>query len=148
MPRTLGDLTHDHADLNQRVRELASRMPGLAADEVRDLAPPLRSLRDLLFLHFAREEEGLFPFVADLMPALADQVDAMAIAHDTICGSLSRMVHLASSGGDGATMGSLFARFEQAYAAHAASEGELFAKLDTTLDDGQRAELARLVRSL
>lgn len=60
------DLAHDHADLNRRVLALAaafgtcSRTPDASAES---LAPKLVELRETLFLHFVREEEGLFPFM-------------------------------------------------------------------------------------
>ena len=126
----------------------------------------LRELRELLFLHFAREEEGLFPFVADRLPELGDRVAAMAVAHDAICGSLARMVHTATATapmvavaaqdeaeaaahpGELALLGALFERFQTAYADHARLEAELLAVLDDRLDAAQRAQLAELVRDL
>jgi len=138
-------LTHDHADINRRVLELGElvRSGGGA-----DIAAPLRELSEQLFFHFAREEEGLFPFVADAVPACADQVRTMETAHDTICGSLARMVHLANAGGDRDAIAQLFQRFESAYADHASAETALFASLDQTLDSEQRARLAALVAGL
>ena len=163
------ELTHDHADLNRRVRELGALLSGGAAarpDRTR-VAAILRDLREQLFLHFAREEEGLFPFVADRLPELGERVTAMAIAHDAICGSLARMVHIATTGdpmgaavgeeeaaelaaspGELALLGALFERFEAAYADHARREAELLSLLDDRLDGAQRAQLAELVRDL
>src|SRR5689334_3412991 len=104
------ELTHDHADLNRRVRELGAQLATAAAASARAgaaasdrpgrarLAGVMRDLREQLFLHFAREEEGLFPFVADCLPELGERVGAMAVAHDAICGSLARMVHIATTG--------------------------------------------------
>jgi hypothetical protein len=163
------ELTHDHGDLNRRVRELGSLLDGGAvARPNRDrIATILRDLREQLFLHFAREEEGLFPFVADRLPDLGERVGAMAIAHDAICGSLARMVHIATTGepmggvgaedeaaelaappGELALLGALFERFEAAYADHARREAELLGLLDDRLDGAQRAQLAELVRDL
>jgi hypothetical protein len=137
-------LAHDHGDINRRVLELGE----LIRSGGGDVAAPLRELREQLFFHFAREEEGLFPFVADAVPDRAEQVRVMETAHDTICGSLARMVHLANAGGDRGVIAHLFQRFENAYAEHAAAELALFASLDQTLDGEQRARLAALVDGL
>ena len=140
------ELTHDHADLNRRVLELGATIA--KQSELQALAPLLRDLREQLFLHFAREEEGLFPLVSDWIPELADQVLAMAVAHDTICGALARMVHSASTEADPAVFRGLFVRFQTAYAEHAKSELDLLQQLDSRLDTTQRAQLAELVRGL
>lgn len=148
MPDPVHDLAHDHADLNRRVLEIGERIRGLEQDGATALAAPLTELRELLFLHFAREEEGLFPFITDNVRPLAEQVHGMAVAHDTICGALARMCHLAASGGEPSTIASLFERFEHAYATHARTEAALLAKLDGILDARQRAKLAALVDGL
>lgn len=162
------ELTHDHGDLNRRVRELGALLDGGATTRPnRDrLAAILRDLREQLFLHFAREEEGLFPFVAERLPDLGERVAAMAIAHDAICGSLARMVYIATTGGplggvgaedeaelaappgELALLAALFERFEATYADHARREAELLGLLDDRLDGAQRAHLAELVRDL
>lgn len=142
------DLSHDHAELNCRVLAISARMkqqPSVA-DVV--TADALVDLRELLFTHFAREEEGLFPFVAERVPALAARVQDMAIAHDTICGALARACHLASVDGDRSQLAALYERFEHAYAEHARSEGELLATLDVQLDANDRERLAALVEAL
>ena len=136
-------LTHDHADINRRVLELEGLVAGTA-----DLSAPLRELRELLFLHFAREEEGLFPFVSDVLPDCIPQVRTMETAHDTICGALARMVHFALGGGERAMIAQLFQRFVIAYTDHAATEGALLASLDRRLDAEQRQRLAALVAGL
>jgi len=93
------ELTHDHADINRRVRAIGTMIDELehgtrTADAA--LARPIGELRELLFHHFAREEEGLFPFVAEVVPELGERVAEMEVAHDTICGALPRMYELAS----------------------------------------------------
>ena len=113
-----------------------------------DKTKPLVELRENLFLHFAREEEGLFPFVAQHVSALAEQIHVMEVAHDTICGALVRMVHLTSTAAPLATVEHVFERFENAYAAHAVAESELLGELATRLDSEQRTTLAALVEGL
>jgi DUF438 domain-containing protein len=143
-------LAHDHGDLNRRVLALGARIRtlqsrGSASDE---LLAELEELRDLLFLHFAREEEALFPFVAESVPDLRAQVDMMFVAHDTICGALARMVPLAATNASIATIAALFDRFENTYAAHAHAESELLDSLEDCLDAKQRAQLFELVAGI
>ena len=148
MKDPIHELTHDHADLNRRVIELGTLVRGLVGSGTRTLAGPLGELREMLFLHFAREEEGLFPFVAETVSELSDQVQEMAVAHDTICGALARMCYLASFDADASSVTALFERFEQAYAGHAKTEADLFRKLDARLDVQQRRRIAALVAGL
>jgi iron-sulfur cluster repair protein YtfE (RIC family) len=146
------DLVHDHADINRRVLALGAAIRALDHPDGDGMAVALvhrlGELRELLFLHFAREEEGLFPFVSDAVPELADRVQAMAMAHDAICGGLARMYHLASANAELAQVQAVFSRFEAGYASHADAEADLLRELTARLDAGQRARLAELVRGL
>lgn len=146
------DLVHDHADINRRMLALGAAIRALDRNDGNGMAlalvTRLGELRELVFLHFAREEEGLFPFVAESVPELADQVHAMARAHDAICGGLARMYHLASANADLTVILTVFARFEAAYGSHAETEAELLRQLGRRLDPAQRARLADLVRGL
>jgi len=146
------DLVHDHADLNRRVFSLGSTIRALHRDDGNGMAlalvTRLGELRELLFLHFAREEEGLFPFVVETVPELGAQVHAMAIAHDAICGALARMYHLSAANADIAVITAVFARFEATYASHAEVEAELLEKLTSRLDPEQRTRLSELVHGL
>jgi len=142
----LHHLAHDHGDINRRVLALgAAFREGAGSTELVDA---LVELREILFLHFAREEEGLFPFVAETVPELGAQVQAMAVAHDAICGALARMVHLAETTAGADAVAALFERFEASYAQHAASEARLLDRLDGMLDADQRARLAAVVDGL
>lgn len=146
------ELVHDHADLNRRVFALGSTIRALDRDGGDGMAlalvTRLGELRELLFLHFAQEEEGLFPLVAELVPELAEQVHAMALAHDAICGGLARMYHLAAANTELTTIIAVFQRFEAAYASHAETEAELLEQLTRKLDPAQRERLGELVRGL
>lgn len=145
------DLAHDHSDLNRRVLELGAMIGGRRTGRTgcdKGLVEMLSELREDLFLHFAREEEGFFPYVAEHLPELAEQVNAMAVAHDAICGALARMCHMAASEAKPTTLRAVFERFESAYAGHANSEAELLRSLDGRLDADQRTQLAVLVRGL
>lgn len=148
----VGDLEHDHADLNRCVLALGTviralcRDPGERATQV--LVAPLDELREVLFRHFACEEEGMFPFIAETFPDLADAVEAMALAHDAICGAVARMYNLAAVNSGLAEVAQVFDRFERTYANHASLEAALLRGLALRIDATQRARLARLVEGL
>jgi hypothetical protein len=76
-------------------------------------------------------------------------VDRLEAAHDTVCGAVVRLAHLAAR--DEPSSASLVAhyeRFEDAYARHSQEEAALLAELGSTLDATQRGELAELLRGL
>jgi hypothetical protein len=145
-------LAHDHADLNRRVLALAARIETIRANgdrtTPRELIGLLDDLRDPLFFHFAREEEGLFPFLAEVAPDVEAHVHAMASAHDVICGAVGRMYQLATADASISTLSALFARFEASYAAHARDEAALLDALERRLGDDHRRRLAALVAGL
>jgi iron-sulfur cluster repair protein YtfE (RIC family) len=142
------ELMHDHEDLNHLVRDIGDLVRGdnLTA-AVPALAAQLVELREHLFLHFAREEEGLFPYVAAHLTDLDDEVAAMVNAHDTVCGAVARMIHAAQAA-DPAPLAGLFERFEMSYTLHARAERTLLERLADRLSPGQRAELVLLLRGL
>ena len=110
----------------------------------------IEQLRDELFIHFAREEEGLFPFIVQHVPQASATVDRLVASHDAICGSLSRLLLLASKsdvdGGD--AMEELFARFNALYDEHSCTEVVLLREIDHRLDENQRAKLRELICGL
>ncbi|HWO17172.1 MAG TPA: hemerythrin domain-containing protein [Kofleriaceae bacterium] len=142
------NLAHDHSELNRQVLELSAIVAEHQA--LSPLVPALKDLREHMFLHFAREEEGLFPLVSEWIPELADQVLALVGAHDAVCGALARMIHAASAEAEvePAAFQGLLARFQAAYGDHAKLEAELLRRADAALDAAQRAQLAELVRGL
>jgi len=141
------EFQHDHDDLNQLVRALGELVRGGAPGTQPDLVAQLGELREHLFLHFAREEEGLFPYVTAALPALADEVAQMVTAHDAVCGAVARMHHLATAGAV-AQLPALYDRFELSYTLHARSERGFLAGIAERLSPAQRAELLVLVRGL
>jgi hypothetical protein len=152
MQDPLDDLAHDHADINRRVFAVGAAIRALDCEDGNGMALALASkldeLRELMFLHFAREEEGVFPFVAEAVPDLADQVHAMAIAHDAICGGLARLCHLATANAEPTALRPVFVRFEAAYASHSELEAQFLRTLGTQLGAEDRTRLAELVRGL
>lgn len=148
----IDDLTHDHADINRRVLAIGMALRALDRDGgdglARALLKHVGELRELVFLHFAREEEGLFPFVADAVPDLVASVQDMSVAHDAICGALARVYHLAEASAGISAITAVFTRFEAAYASHAETEAEFLRKLAASLAPAQRDQLAALVHGL
>ncbi|HEY0194713.1 MAG TPA: hemerythrin domain-containing protein [Kofleriaceae bacterium] len=158
MSDPIDDLTHDHADINRRVLAVGSAIRALDREGgdglARALVKQVGELRELVFRHFAREEEGLFPFVTEAFPdagessELGQAVQAMAVAHDAICGALARVYHLAEANAEIAAITLVFGRFETAYASHAETEAQFLRKLAASLAPGQRDQLAALVHGL
>lgn len=152
MSDALRNFAHHHGELNRCVVGLAARIEALRAADLQTtsagLAKPLEELREPLFLHFAREEEGLFPFVAELGADLATTVHEMILAHDEICGALARVCALASVDAPIASIVPIFERFERAYVAHASRESALLAALEEKLGGDQRRRLAQVVAAL
>ena len=149
MADVVADLLDHHAEINRAILDVASMMRGVDPDS--KAFPPfhLRStltlVRDLVFTHFAREEEGLFPFLEDAAPDLRPSVEEMLAAHDTICGALARMVHLSTTDSVARSLVVVFERFETAYAQHARNEEILLSAVDQRLDVVQRGRLRALL---
>jgi iron-sulfur cluster repair protein YtfE (RIC family) len=144
----VADLLDHHAEINRAILDVASLIPQVDPDS--KAFPPLQlrstltRVRDLVFIHFAREEEGLFPFLEDAAPDLRPSVEEMLAAHDTICGALARMVHVSTTDSV-ARMPVLFERFQTAYAQHARNEEILLSAVDRRLDAVQRDRLRALL---
>nr|HEX4312356.1 hemerythrin domain-containing protein [Kofleriaceae bacterium] len=151
MADAIDDLAHDHREINRQVLDVAAALRALRHDDapaVRAFSAAISTLHDMVFSHFAREEEGLFPYLGSAFPELADRVQELTIAHDTICGALTRARYLASADGDVATVRALYDRFELAYASHASRESALLRDIDERLDSSQRAVIADLLDDL
>lgn len=157
-PDPLDDLAHDHGELSVLVFEVLHALEHKAS-----VPPPpveqgwlrrrLVDLREALLLHFAREEEGLFPFVGQHFPEAAPRVAAMEVAHDGMCGSVTRMAYLAEQGPDAfprhlPAITVSFTRFLDGYVNHSRIETELIEELAGRLDAGQRVALAELLRGV
>lgn len=152
MPDPVRALVRDHAEIDRRVTAVGSSLAPLESDERGSVQPLLASmlgeLRETLFLHFAREEEGLFPFVSETVPELGNSVRAMEVAHDTICGALARAYELARSHAAPSSIAPVFRRFETAYREHARVEDAVLRAVDARLDASQRRRLAELVSAV
>lgn len=154
----VAEFEYSHRRINELVfhcRELTRTSPagalrgarGLPSVSLREL---LVALREELLTHLAREEEGLFPFVREHVPDMRDAVDRLAVAHDEICGSVVRLVHLATApeSAKGSALPEALATFERNYALHEREEREVLRSLARRLDLRAQAELSELVRGL
>ena len=151
-------LTHDHGHLSSLVQmaavvlvrmEHAEEMSDAAIDE---LVHAVESLRDALLVHFAREEEGLFPFVDARVPALRAQVAELLADHDAVLARTSELIRAAGLA-EGTGVGfalclSTYDRFVEVYAAHAQAEQALLRAVDAALDAEARKALRALLEAI
>lgn len=155
MSDPLRQFEHSHATLSKLAFEVGQALRDLPGRETspaerRRLADQLDAFGNELIHHFAREEEGLFPFVRTNVPAKTDAVDRLVEGHDAICGAIVRLVHLVGAEAAPVREDALahYARFEAAYARHSREEAVLLEQLGGVLDEGQRGQLAELLRGL
>lgn len=156
MPRNdpLAHLEHDHAHLSLKLAFLREQLTALAAESATagpstaSFLEALTELTEELFEHFAREEEGLFPFVVREVPELDAPVRALIEAHDRICGAASRILALRSQAGATTTFEvatATFRRFDEVYTDHVRSEVEFLRTVAERLDASRREKLAALM---
>lgn len=152
-------LEHDHVPLSRLVDHLRDVLAAVArgdtsaGDAYGTLADGVHQVHSELLDHFAREEEGLFPFLSRELPPVAGDVARLAAEHDTICGGAARLAHLVGKGPESLaeqlpTLTAQFARFDAAYVQHAREERALLRRLDTELTGAQREAVATLLRGL
>jgi iron-sulfur cluster repair protein YtfE (RIC family) len=146
---------HTHEHLNDLVLEVGRLIRSTEGGDRRDrLGAALERLRDELLEHFAREEEGLFPYIRAHLPSKAEAVDRLERAHDSVCGAIVRLAHLSGAehaGVEGCpsdALAGLHERFERGYAQHARDEAALLDELEVLLDERHRTELADRLRGL
>ncbi|MEO7093237.1 MAG: hemerythrin domain-containing protein, partial [Polyangiales bacterium] len=150
-PDPIFRLEHDHTHLSRLVAELRDALAVIRAgrddtgERREEFGSVLGGLAAELFDHFAREEEGLFPFIQERLPDMGATIADIERAHDRICGAASRILALldaSSRKGSGsglaehdfALVASLFDRFDAEYAAHARNEADFLRSLAPRLD--------------
>jgi iron-sulfur cluster repair protein YtfE (RIC family) len=130
---SLPTLAHDHRELTAlflAVRESVARVergPSTLDDELHEIRDGVESLREALLDHFAREQEGLFPFVRDRAPELSSRTDALTHEHDLIATRLTDLVShvdaIATMPTEGvASFRTSLSEFEALYASHSRAE--------------------------
>jgi iron-sulfur cluster repair protein YtfE (RIC family) len=100
-----------------------------------------------LFAHFEYEEVTLFPFLIEKMPDCRESVAELELAHDRMCGVVSRMSHMLGQGDEALTQNFdafvvMFARFDANFVKHAREEWELLQRASTGLSEADRRTLA------
>ncbi|HVJ88787.1 MAG TPA: hemerythrin domain-containing protein, partial [Labilithrix sp.] len=82
------ELAHDHRALNGllvAVHEALTRVGSGTStldDELHEIRDGIEGFREALLEHFAREQEGLLPFVVDRLPDSRPAVDRLIADHD------------------------------------------------------------------
>lgn len=133
------ELAHDHRELSGllvALHEALSRVESgrsTLEDELHEIRDGAEAFREALLEHFAREQEGLLPFVVTRLPAARERVEALVVEHDRIAEMLTALVkELDDVERDDDPPGSRrtrigrwrgdLRRFEELYAAHTRSE--------------------------
>jgi hypothetical protein len=154
----IAELSHDHGHLSVLVVEVGSTLAQIERGEVSfeqgvdALHDATEVLRDALMLHFAREEEGLFPFLEVHAPSLLRRMEALRAEHDSICARANELT-LASAQGlrDGVGFApclSSFGRFEELYASHAREELAFLRDVDAALQPEDKERLRALLAAI
>ena len=151
----LAELAHDHRELNEllvAVHEAIARIEkgeSKLEDELHEMTDGLEAFREELLEHFAREQEGAFPWLAHRLPHERTRVDELMAQHDRIAESLNAVIKdLAKPGAvpDTATWRQALGRFEALYAEHSKSEVSFFHDITTALEND--AEATKTLRDL
>jgi hemerythrin-like domain-containing protein len=154
-PDPIAELSHDHGHLSALVLAVGQGLSRAArgeADGLDEVDDAVEALRDALLAHFAREEEGFFPFVESNVPALHARVHTLRVDHDAVCKLLDelygavRQAMRDSAGQAGCTVA--FGRFEELYVTHAQAELAFLNAVGESLDGGQREQLRAILADI
>jgi hypothetical protein len=149
---------HDHRDLTANVSALRGFVVALGSgdpteDDHEAFTNQVESLLDSLIVHFDREEQGLFPFLARELPETVPALEGLESAHHAVCDPLRRIANLARDGADRfaaqwPSIAALFREFDTVYAAHARDEASFLLEFGALLDPAQRIALAELLQGI
>ena len=144
----LPELAHDHRELNEllvAVHEAIARIElgsSKLEDELHEMTDGLEAFREELLEHFAREQEGAFPWLGARMPHERGRIDQLIAQHDRIAESLNAVIKdLAKPGQtpDTSAWRRALDRFESLYADHSKSEHAFFNDITAALEGDARA---------
>ncbi len=154
----LAELSHDHGHLGALVLVVQATLLRIERAElsfeegVEELDDGVEALQGALVDHFAREEEGFFPFIEAHVVALRPRVDALRIEHDAVCrrvGDLSRAVRQGVRDGIGLPAClSAFERFQAHYAKHAQAELAMLVDVGSAVDGDARDKLRAILAAI
>ena len=128
-----------------RIEKGASRLE----DELHEMTDGLEAFREELLEHFAREQEGAFPFIAQRLPSEQARVDELVAQHDRIAEAINEVVkdlNAADPAQGIANWSSALARFDALYAEHSKTEVAFFS--DVTAALGADGNATRQLRDL
>lgn len=135
-------LTHDHRELNGllvAVHEALTRIErgrSQLADELHEIRDGVEAFREAMLEHFAREQEGVLPFLLGRLPETSERIDRLIAEHDRIAESVNRLVaELAAidTAGNVDRFRVELDRFDALYASHAKTELSFLADVTTAL---------------
>jgi hemerythrin-like domain-containing protein len=149
-------LAHDHRELNELLIAVHAafdrieRGQSKIEDELHEIRDGIEAFHEALLEHFAREQEGLLPFVVSRLPEVKEASDGIIDEHDRIAAALTRVVHdLAQAEAKGAFVDwrANLGRFEELYSAHTKSELAFLERVALALASDPEAtnELTRLL---
>lgn len=140
----LQELAHDHRELSgllvavhealTRIERGTSRLD----DELHELTDGIEAFREALLEHFAKEQEGVLPWLAGRSAASSLRVDDLIAQHDRIAETLTAVVK-DLDGFELGTWSAALARFESLYAEHTQTETAFFAEVTAALKDDPAA---------
>ena len=142
MADPLKELAHDHRELSGlllAVRDALSRVErgqSKLEDELHEIRDGIEAFREALLEHFAREQEGLLPFVVARLPAVRAHTDQLVAEHDHIADVLTTLLKdlgTIDSSGDIAPFRRSLAHFEDLYASHSRAELGFLEEVATAL---------------
>ena len=138
----LQELAHDHRELSGlllAVRDALARIErgqSKLDDELHEIRDGVEVFREALLEHFAREQEGLLPFVLTRLPNVGTRVDQLITEHDHIAEVLTTLVKAlggVAAAGEVTTLRAALARFEELYASHSKAELAFLAEVADAL---------------
>ena len=154
----LAELSHDHGHLGALVLGVQATLLRIERAEltfeegVDELDDGVEALNSALVEHFAREEEGFFPFIESHVIALRPRVEALRTDHDAVfrlVDDLSRAVRQGVRDGVGfAACLSTFERFQELYAKHAQAELAMLVDVGASVDDDAREKLRTILATI
>lgn len=145
-------LAHDHRELNGllvAVHEALSRIDRKQSkleDEVHEIRDGVEVFREALLEHFAREQEGVLPFVLSRFSDVESRIDRLIAEHDRIAECLNKLVvevAQVDAESDTSRFRAELTRFDELYANHAKTELAFFADIMKRLE-GDRDAADRL----
>jgi hemerythrin-like domain-containing protein len=142
------ELSHDHRELTSlllavhaaiaRIEKHESKLE----DELHEIRDGIEGFREALLVHFAREQEGLLPFVAKEVPAMTSQSERIMADHERLAEVLTRVVESLGTAESADALDSWsghLSRFEELYSAHSRIELAFLQEIARSLADAPQA---------